>query len=238
MISEVARQREIDWWVQAVGLLDDRRRAALIDVARRTAARRVAGRWAEFGVWAGGTALLLARELERAGSEEVMQLFDSWDEFPLSIAHIDGFFGRYVIRGPALALDALERKFGAPEPSPASVNALFRDHGFKCAMFPGYFKDTLRFAVGPFAFVHLDADVFVSTRECLLHLLPRMSPGGVLVCDDYGRAWCRRFPGVKAAIDEVLEQARTWRVVALDGGGDDSVLLERIDPEFRAPAGG
>jgi O-methyltransferase len=51
-----------------------------------------------------------------------------------------------------------------------------------------------------FAFVHLDFDFYESTRAALDWLLPRMSPGGVIVFDDY--EW-HRCPGVKRAIDEL-----------------------------------
>lgn len=51
-----------------------------------------------------------------------------------------------------------------------------------------------------FAFVHLDFDFYESTRAALGWLLPRMSPGGVIVFDDY--EWYR-CPGVKRAIDEL-----------------------------------
>jgi O-methyltransferase len=51
-----------------------------------------------------------------------------------------------------------------------------------------------------FAFVHLDFDFYESTRAALEWLIPRMSPGGVIVFDDY--EW-HRCPGVKRAIDEM-----------------------------------
>jgi O-methyltransferase len=50
-----------------------------------------------------------------------------------------------------------------------------------------------------FAFIHLDFDFYESTRAALEWLVPRMSPGGVIVFDDY--EW-HRCPGVKRAIDE------------------------------------
>lgn len=51
-----------------------------------------------------------------------------------------------------------------------------------------------------FGFVHLDFDFYESTRAALDWLIPRMSPGGVIVFDDY--EW-HRCPGVKRAIDEL-----------------------------------
>lgn len=50
-----------------------------------------------------------------------------------------------------------------------------------------------------FAFVHLDFDYYESTRAALAWFLPRMSPGGAIVFDDYGWKHC---PGVRRAIEE------------------------------------
>lgn len=51
-----------------------------------------------------------------------------------------------------------------------------------------------------FAFVHLDFDFYESTRAALEWFMPRMSPGGVILFDDY--EW-HRCPGVKRAVDEM-----------------------------------
>jgi O-methyltransferase len=64
-----------------------------------------------------------------------------------------------------------------------------------------------------FAFVHLDFDFYESTRRALDWLIPRMSPGGVIVFDDY--EW-HRCPGVKRAIDEfglAVERSATHQAV-------------------------
>jgi O-methyltransferase len=45
--------------------------------------------------------------------------------------------------------------------------------------------------------VHVDVDLYEPTRDSLAHFFPRLAPGGVLLCDDYGY-----WPGAKKAIDE------------------------------------
>jgi O-methyltransferase len=52
-----------------------------------------------------------------------------------------------------------------------------------------------------FAFVHIDVDLHQPTLDSIAFFYPRLSPGGVLVCDDYGSATC---PGASRAIDEFL----------------------------------
>jgi len=50
-----------------------------------------------------------------------------------------------------------------------------------------------------FALVHVDVDLYEPTRDAFAFFYPRMTPGGVMVCDDYGLATC---PGARKAIDE------------------------------------
>jgi hypothetical protein len=62
------------------------------------------------------------------------------------------------------------------------------------------------------ALLRLDTDWYESTRHELIHLYPRLVPGGVLIIDDYGH-----WEGARRAVDEYFaEQA-------------DPILLSRID---------
>jgi len=49
------------------------------------------------------------------------------------------------------------------------------------------------------ALLRLDTDWYESTKHELEHLYPRLSPGGVLIVDDYGQ-----WQGAKDAVDEYL----------------------------------
>ena len=67
---------------------------------------------------------------------------------------------------------------------------------------------------GPYRLVHIDVDLHDPTRDALERLHPRLAPGGVIVCDDYGSV---RWPGSRAAIDEFC--ARTGaRMLAVSTG--------------------
>lgn len=50
-----------------------------------------------------------------------------------------------------------------------------------------------------FSLVHIDVDLYEPTRDALEFFFPRLSLGGVVICDDYGSAAC---PGAKKAMDE------------------------------------
>jgi O-methyltransferase len=48
---------------------------------------------------------------------------------------------------------------------------------------------------------HVDVDLYQPTRDSLAFFYPRLVPGGVLICDDYGFATC---PGARRAVDEFM----------------------------------
>ncbi len=62
------------------------------------------------------------------------------------------------------------------------------------------------------AMLRFDTDWYESTRHELVHLYPRLSPGGVIIIDDYSD-----WAGARQATDEYLEQNNV------------RLLLNRID---------
>jgi O-methyltransferase len=51
-----------------------------------------------------------------------------------------------------------------------------------------------------YRFVHVDVDLYEPTDESLRYFHPRLSPGGILVCDDYN------WPGARLALEEFAER--------------------------------
>jgi hypothetical protein len=72
----------------------------------------------------------------------------------------------------------------------------------------GWFSDTMPAwadKVGPIALLHLDADWYKSTLDCLNWLYPYLVTGGLLVLDDYGY-----WPGcAQACIDYGIDSLLT-----------------------------
>ena len=60
--------------------------------------------------------------------------------------------------------------------------------------------------------LRLDTDWYESTKHELTHLFPLLSPGGVIIIDDYGH-----WQGAKKAVDEYFEENKI------------KILLNRID---------
>lgn len=53
-----------------------------------------------------------------------------------------------------------------------------------------------------FSLVHIDVDIYRPTLDALEFFWDRVTPGGMVVCDDYGFSTC---PGATAAMDEFFD---------------------------------
>lgn len=70
----------------------------------------------------------------------------------------------------------------------------------------GFFSDTMPGNdVRKIALLHLDVDLYDSYTDCLTHLFPKVSKGGVVMFDEYAsrpdEGDAVKFPGAKLAID-------------------------------------
>lgn len=156
-------------------LLDVPRLHVLYRAARCT--REIPGMAAEVGVWRGGSARVICRTLPR----KPVWLFDT-------------FTGTPHIR-PGLDL---HEKGSLSNVSLAAVRRYLADCP-NAEIIPGIFPQTATRAIGAFAFVHIDCDVYESVRDAVAWFWPRLR--GLMVFDDYGAPSC---PGALAAVDEFL----------------------------------
>ena len=65
----------------------------------------------------------------------------------------------------------------------------------------GFCPDSVRGVLDDtrFCFVHLDLDLYSSTKQCLEYFFPRLVPGGILLSHDYSM-----LDGVRQAFDEFV----------------------------------
>lgn len=158
----------------------------LFSAVKQTA--KIPGDIAEVGVYQGGSSKLIceAKEARR------LHLFDTFAGLP-SPKDIDAGFSAGEF---ACSLDSVRRYLAAY----AGVT-----------FYPGLFPETtLPVSNNKFSFVHVDVDLYDSTRSCLEFFYPRMSPGGVILSHDY------LARGVKAAFEEFLAD-RPEAVIELAG---------------------
>lgn len=191
-----------EWRSSLTAIGETRRRTALLmnDAAALqiqicvAAARRLPGVMAEAGVLMGGSARLICE----AKGQTPLHLFDVFETL-----QDDG-----AVNDEAAAVRA---HFGTVHGQRIQVERLLA--GYPAVMLhPGLFP---RSAAGLealcFSFVHLDLDLPKGTREGLAFFHPRLSPGGMLIGDDYDD------PGVRGVFADYFAD-RPDTVIALPWG--------------------
>ena len=145
----------------------------IFSLAKAQAAAK--GDFAEVGVYRG----LSAEVLCRAKGDKTLWLFDTFEGLP-DVGSSDPLFtkGTYKSSLPAV------RKRLEPWQGVQLIQGFFPQS-----------SDPVR--ERRFTFVHLDVDLYESTRASLEFFYPRMEQGGFLLSHDYGQAL-----GVKRAFDE------------------------------------
>jgi O-methyltransferase len=145
-------------------------------------ALNVPGDFWECGVYKGGTAAMVAAVLRDSKSRKKLLLFDTFQGMPDTDPgrdwHKAGDFGD-------TSAEAVTEYVGG---------------GDLCNIHQGFMPDTFRgLESSSIAFAHLDVDIYKSIYDCLKFIWPRLTVGGVIVCDDYGLITC---PGARAAVDD------------------------------------
>lgn len=152
------------------------------------------GARAECGVFQGFSALLACRAaaLKQPGfSAADFHLIDSFEGFPQP--RPEDFMPVRLADGSPGSAPA----FGAGDASASfeQVRRALRD--FPGVRFHrGFIPQVL--AETRWAYAHIDVDLHEPTLESLAYFYPRMVPGGIVVCDDYGSTL---FPGARKAWD-------------------------------------
>ena len=136
----------------------------------------------EVGVWRGGSGCLIAARIPVGKKAYLCDTFcgvvkaSERDNRYLGGEHADTSMGVVVDLAKAMALRNLVVRRG---------------------VFPDDFRAEMDGAL--FCFVHIDVDVYLSAKEVMGFVWPRMPVGGIVVVDDYGYDCC---DGIRELIDE------------------------------------
>lgn len=133
---------------------------------------------AEVGVWKGGSAKIISGVMKH----KTTHLFDTFQGLPAPNPDKSD----QMLEGALCNVDEID------------VRGFLEDQNVK--FYVGLFPET----AGPlkdkmFCFVHADADLYQCTKDICEFFYPRMSPGGIILFDDYGLSG---LEGCKLAIDE------------------------------------
>lgn len=148
--------------------------------------RDLPGVAAEIGVYLGESAAAILRYLPNT----LLHLFDTFDGMPAGMitpgldTHTEGSF---------------------PNPMGLSyVRIRLEDAAERCIFHPGIFPATARdYGPWPLKFVHIDCDLYLSTKAAIEWAAKQLVVGGVILDDDYN---CGSCPGAKRAIDEFMAE--------------------------------
>jgi len=151
----------------------------------------IEGDFAECGAYLGSSAFFIAKQRSKK-----VYLFDSWEG--LSDPTIQD--GTYWKKGD-LRSD-LEK---------AMQNLRhFENVEYLKGWIPSRFNEVQN---KTFSFVHIDVDIYEPTKDSLNFFWERLTPGGVLICDDYGFENC---PGARKAMDDFF--AGFSKIISLPTG--------------------
>ena len=167
----------------------------------------IKGDFAELGVHKGETAKMIF-EMDPT---RTIHLFDTFEGFNATdLKHENKQGGKYTTK---------EFSDTSLEEVKQYVNA-----GNQAVFYPGYFPNT---AIGldqtTFAFVHLDADLYLPTIEGLRFFYPKLAPGGVIIIHDYNHTW----DGIPKALKEFMTTIPESLVELSDWKGSVMIVKNR-----------
>jgi hypothetical protein len=181
---------------------------ALITAVRHIVGSGIPGDLVECGVWKGGSVMAMALTLlQLQNQDRALYLFDTFSGMTAPSDRDVDYLGQ-----PAQTILEDVRCAATQEEVEAAVFGTGYDRA-NIHFVSGAVEETIPDqAPGMIALLRLDTDWYQSTRHELFHLFPRLTPGGVIIVDDYGH-----WHGARQAVDEYLADNRI------------SLLLHRID---------
>jgi hypothetical protein len=194
---------------------------ALVEAVRYVHERRLDGDFVECGVWRGGSSMAAALAFTLVGdTTRHLHLFDTFEG--MSRPTDDD---RQLSSGqPAMDKWLRSRTAGDGshwcQASIEDVDAnLARTHypRERLHLIRGKVEDTLQVPAhlpARIAILRLDTDWYESTKAELEHLFQRVTPGGVVIFDDYGH-----WAGAKKAVDEFLATQPPYFLHRIDETG-------------------
>ena len=147
----------------------------------------------ECGVYRGASLRRIALATKDRAPQKTVFGLDSFEGFPEDgVSDQDTSFLRSTRR--------LSGKFKDAADAPTRIEAFARAFDLNVTLKKGYFEHTLPSVTDrEFCFLHIDCDTYSGHVEVLDALYDRLTPGAVIVFDDYAdEAW----PGATKAVDE------------------------------------
>ena len=161
------------------------------------------GEMAEVGVFQGGSSKIICE----AKKNRILHLFDTFSGLP-KVTEKDTHFGIKYWK---------DNQFDNTSEDTVKKYLSQYDNVFT---YSGKFPETTSLIQGKkFSFVHLDVDLYESTKNCLEYFFPNLVKGGIILTHDY------HTQGVKTAFDEFLKN-KSLPIIELSGS---QCMIVKID---------
>jgi O-methyltransferase len=147
--------------------------------------KNLTGDIAEVGVFRGGSAKAICWARDFVGSTKSVHLFDTFEGLP-EVLDVDTKWNRKSFKKGEFSETSLE--------GVQKYLRNYKDVNFYKGFFPKTAKPVEKVN---FSFVHLDVDIYQSTKDALEFFYSRINKGGIIISHDYPFA-----KGVKKAFDE------------------------------------
>jgi O-methyltransferase len=186
---------------------------------------KVPGDILEFGVALGGSAIIIAAH---ARHHRRFHGFDVFAMIPPPTSDMDDDKSRQryeVIRGGRSPGIGGDEYYGYRDNLYEEVQASFARHGLtvdgnKIQLHKGLFQDTWpNVTMDCVAFAHIDCDWYDSVRYCLESIGDKISPGGIILLDDYND-----YGGARKAVDGFIAMRSDFLVEA----GPNPILRKAV----------
>lgn len=181
---------------------------------------KIEGDFVECGVWKGGSvAIMAAACLESKDEKRNIHLFDSFEDLCEPNPQVDGQQAVEDVKSLLRKNQIQELKgelkpikgiydsrggFGTIKECKELITNKIRFPEKQIFFYKGWFQETLKSDIPnieKIAVLRLDADWYESTKICLEKLYDKVTPGGFVIIDDYGR-----YEGCKKAVDEFIKK--------------------------------
>lgn len=191
----------------------------LVRAVDRVIGQGIPGALVECGVYMGGNIEVMIRALQRHGvTDRDIYLYDTFAGMPKPEERDDEAFGGVAISSWEAHRTEEDGDKGSNwmKAGVELVRQRIDPLGYPdrhLHFVKGLVEDTIPATMpAQIAILRLDTDFYSSTKHELKHLYPRLSPGGILIIDDYGA-----FPGSRNATDEyATEHGLDWFLHRVD----------------------
>jgi len=154
----------------------------------------------ECGVYKGGSSFQIAKKLQSIAGKKTLFALDTFEGHPYDDAED---MPKKLVYQVYQKKKQVKKKGFLNDVNLNEIKNHFAKENLDNTVFlKGLFEDSFKkISDKNFCFAHVDADFYLSVKQCVEFLKKRMVPNGIIVFDDYND---ENLPGCTKAVDELL----------------------------------